>query len=72
MTQETANKIFDSQIITDKKFIIHKKLFNLTFNFSMKDWKLIRTEEYWKVRDNLPVDDRKKYTLTCVEKYLNK
>jgi hypothetical protein len=71
MNKEQINKIFDIQIKDDKKFEIHKKLSNLTFDFSIDDWRFIRTEKYWEIIDKLPYDAKKEYTLKCVEYYLN-
>jgi hypothetical protein len=71
MDKEQINRVFDRQIKMDKKFETHKRLFNLTFDFSLDDWKLIRTEMYWQTIDKLPYDAKKKYTLMCVENYLN-
>jgi hypothetical protein len=66
------NKIFDQQIKQDKKFEIHKELFNLTFDFTIDDWKFIRTEKYWQTIDILPYDAKQEYTLKCVKYYLKK
>ena len=71
MTKKQINKVFDKQIKVDEKFKIHKQLFNLTFDFSMDDWRFIRTEKYWQTIDKLPYDAKKEYTLKCVEYYLN-
>ena len=71
MAKEQINKIFDKQINKDEKFEIHKRLFNLTFDFSIDDWKFIRTEKYWQTIDKLPYDAKKEYTLKFVEYYLN-
>lgn len=61
-------------IIADEKFTpseIHKKLFNLTFDFNQDDWRFIRTEKYWNNIDNINVNIlKKRYTLYCVEFYL--
>lgn len=63
---------------------LEKRLFNLTNNFTIYDWKIIRNEQYWKTIDsfsyNLTVADesqleilyyyKKCYTLKCVKEYL--
>jgi hypothetical protein len=73
------NKIFDQQIKQDKKFEVHKELFNLTFDFTIDDWKFIRTEKYWQTMDALAhnaeidalvYDAKQEYTLKCVKYYL--
>jgi len=70
MTKDQINKVFDKQIKEDEKYKIHKKLFNLTCDFTIEDWICIRTEKYWKTIDKLPYDQKKEYTLTCVEYYI--
>jgi hypothetical protein len=71
MTKEHINKVFDRQIKDDEKFKIHKQLFNLTHDFTIDDWRLIRTETYWQTIDELPGDAKKEYTLKCVKYYRN-
>lgn len=71
MTKEQINKVFDKQVKENKKFKIDKELFNITFDFSIDDWKFIRTEKYWQTIDKLPYDAKKEYTLECVKYYLN-
>ena len=65
-----VNKNFDRQIKNGQPES-HKKLFNLTLNFTNLDWKNIRTEKYWEKIKNLSFEDKKEYTLLCVEYYLN-
>lgn len=65
-----VNKTFDRQIKHGQSES-HKKLFNLTLNFTNLDWKNIRTEKYWKKIKNLSFEDKKEYTLLCVEYYIN-
>jgi len=65
------NNIFDRQIYRDSRFKVHKELFNLTLDFTLHDWNIIRTEKYWQTIDKLLDDDMKKeYTLKCVKYYL--
>jgi len=71
LTKNEINKVFDKQIKNDKKFITHEELFNLTFDFSMDDWRFIRTQKYWEIIDELPYDAKKEYTLKCVKHYIN-
>ena len=59
MNKEQINKIFDKQIQKDKKFEVHKELFNLTFDFTMDDYKFIRTEKYWQKMAVLTYDQQK-------------
>jgi hypothetical protein len=60
---------------------INKELFNLTYNFTPKDYKFIRTQKYWLIRSEclyentegkLVPDDlkQKEYLLKCVKYYL--
>jgi hypothetical protein len=72
MTRDEINKAFDRQIKRDNKFYVHKQLFNLTYNFNIEDWRKIRDSEYWQTIDSLSYDDKKKFTLICVKKYLKK
>ena len=66
----SVNKIFDRQIKNGQPES-HKKLFNLTLNFTIEDWKKFRTKKYWDKMKNLSSDfERKDYTLTCVKFYL--
>lgn len=68
--KEQINRNFDKQIKNDKKFITHKELFNLTCDFSIDEWRNIRTAEYWQKIDKLEYDSKKVYTLICVKNYL--
>lgn len=69
ITKEHINIIFDKQILQNKDYIIHKELFNLTYNFYI-DWKLIRTKKYWETLDKLDPELKRIYTLKCVKDYL--
>lgn len=70
MTIEELNKKFDRQIEKDKKYKVHKQLFNLTLDFTIDDWKFIRTEKYWQAVEGLNYYEKKEYTLKCVKYYL--
>lgn len=48
-----------------------KALYNLTFNFTAKDWRYFRTPKYWEIWHGCADDfSRKQYLLTCVNYYL--
>jgi hypothetical protein len=49
---------------------INKELFNLTYNFTPKDYKFIRTQKYWSIRDPLDELSQKEYLLKCVKYYI--
>ena len=68
--KKQINYIFDKQIILDEKFRVHKELFNLTFDFTLNDWRNIRTEKYWIIRDQLDYDEQKEHTLYYVKQYI--
>lgn len=68
---EKVNLQFDKQIKKDKKFQVHKDLFNLTNDFTLDDWRTIRTERYWDIYNELSYDKRKVFTLQCVKQYIN-
>jgi hypothetical protein len=72
MSKLQVNRIFDSQIERkDWKSIIYKELFNLTFDFTLDDWRNIRTKEYWETVDQLDYYGKKLHTLICVKKYID-
>lgn len=55
----------------NKRYEVHKKLFELTLNFSVLDWKFIRTPKYYETMATIKEYDRQKeYTLKCVEYYI--
>jgi len=68
---DKVNLQFDKQIKKDKKFRVHKDLFNLTNDFTLDDWRTMRTEKYWEIIDKLPYDKKKEFTLYCVKQYIN-
>ena len=68
---EKVNLQFDKQIKKDKKFQVHKDLFNLTNDFTLDDWRTMRTERYWDIYDKLSYDKKKEFTLQCVKEYIN-
>jgi hypothetical protein len=50
-----------------------EELFDLTCNFSIADWKIIRTNNYWKKLDSLDnIYAKKVYILKCVINYLRR
>ena len=66
---DKVNQIFDRQIGRDNNYLIDKKLFNLTLNFTINDWRTMRTAEYWETIKKLNSIKRKEYTLICVKNY---
>jgi len=66
-----VNKIFNMQIERNRNYLTDKKLFNLTLNFTIHDWRTMRTAEYWETMKELSSSVRKEYTLICVRKYLD-
>lgn len=72
MSKLQVNRIFDSQIKNgDWRSNIHKELFNLTFDFTLIDWRNIRTKQYWKTVDELDYYGKKLHTLICVKRYID-
>ena len=51
MTKEQINNRLSYQIFKDRKFIVQKELFNLTYNFTLKDWRIIQTKKYFTIKD---------------------
>jgi hypothetical protein len=52
---------------------IDKELFELTYNFKLRDWRMIRTKDYW-LQNSLITSEqkRKEYLLHQVKLYLKK
>jgi hypothetical protein len=49
---------------------IDKQLFELTYNFNIKDWKNVRTKEYWLQNSLIHTEQkRKEYLLKQVKLY---
>ena len=69
-----VNGIFDRQIHDGNKVSkYHKLLFNMTLNFTPKDWAVIRTEEFWDVMDNTESAlERARYLHKCVDEYIKR
>lgn len=80
------NKRYNLQIKCGSKIsAIHKELFNLTHNFTVDDWRMIRTKKYYDTIDAMrdveiehyfgsykkkAIDYASEYTLKCVRYYL--
>jgi len=77
---DRANYLFDIQIKNKKKpyeskmAMIDKQLYNLTINFTNRDWRAIRTDEYWKTHDRPYFEPYHKniWILTQVKAYIEK
>ena len=69
--REQVNSKFDEQIRKDAKYRVHKDLFNFTNDFTLDDWRTMRTERYWAIHDKLPYDKQKEFVLQCVKEYIN-
>ena len=53
--------------------IVDKELFKLTYNFKLKDWKNIRTKDYWEKNSLIFSEQkRKEYLLHQVKIFLKK
>jgi hypothetical protein len=70
MTNEEINFRLNYQIRKDRKYIIHKELYNLTKNFTLKDWQVIHTKKYFEITDPLEREQKKTYLLYCVNYYI--
>lgn len=72
MSKLQVNRMFDSQIERgDWKSNTYKELFNLTFDFTLDDWRNIRTKQYWETVDKFDFYTKKRYTLDCVKRYID-
>ncbi len=47
-----------------------KQIFLATLDFEMLDWRVIQTNDYWKIRDSLHGIDRSKFILDSVKEYI--
>lgn len=64
------NKRFDKQSMYDPKYKIHKEIFNLTLEFTARDWRTFRTKKYWTVINSTPEELVKlHYLLKCIKYY---
>jgi hypothetical protein len=71
MTKEQINNRLSYQIFKDRKFIVQKELFNLTYNFTLKDWRIIQTKKYFTIKDTFSKNWQKNnYLLQCVKYYI--
>ncbi len=66
-----ANSTFNRQIGINRAYLIDKQLFNLTLQFTIYDWRRMRTKEYWETIDKISSSRKKEYTLQCVRTYLD-
>jgi hypothetical protein len=62
-------ELFDIQIKQNKNFEIDKELFELTYDLTIEDWKIIRTKEYWIKIDSLLNYSKKKMIIDYVKNY---
>ena len=71
MTKEQINNRLSYQIFKDRKFAVQKELFNLTYNFTLKDWRIIQTKKYFIIKDTFSKNWQKNnYLLQCVNYYI--
>lgn len=75
MTKKQINNRLDYQIKRDPanyyNYKVQKQLFNLTYNFTLNDWRIIQTKKYYFIRDNLQEQWQKyNYLLYCVNYYI--
>lgn len=71
MTKEQINNRLSYQIFKDRKFAVQKELFNLTYNFTLKDWRIIQTKKYFIIKDTFAKNWQKNnYLLQCVNYYI--
>ena len=80
MNLNKINEIFDRQINVSKKDKaykeyqinkISKEIFNLTIDFDIRDWKIIRSGDYWDVLDSIKDElEKKQYTLSKIKEKL--
>jgi len=67
-----VNRSFDRQISKGHKTSVYEKLlFNMTLDFTLDDWKIIRTKKFWSKLDTLTNRfSKSKYIFTCVDDYI--
>jgi len=75
MTKEQINNRLDYQILRDRKnfynYKVQKQLFNLTFDFTLNDWRIIQTKKYYNIKDKFKENWQKQnYLLYCVNYYI--
>tara|TARA_R110000868_G_scaffold104671_3_gene288542 strand:- start:243 stop:482 length:240 start_codon:yes stop_codon:yes gene_type:complete len=71
MTKEQINNRLSYQIFKDRKYAVQKELFNLTYNFTLKDWRIIQTKKYFIIKDTFSKNWQKNnYLLQCVNYYI--
>lgn len=81
MTVEEVNKKFDRQIKHElySKWKIekcpsywNKKLFNLTATLTIDDWRIIRTEDFWKAKSGAESEiESIRISISRIEAYLS-
>jgi hypothetical protein len=74
MNVQEVNRAYDRQISYENiSYKIDRTLFNLTINFTLKDWKEVRSEEYWQTKPTMESSHwkRKAHLLNYVRKYIN-
>ena len=65
------NSYFDKQSYKNPISVLDKKIFNLTLDFTLNDWKLVRKGKYWEKLDGMTNElERKKYTLNIITEYI--
>lgn len=65
------NSYFDKQSYKNPISVLDKKIFNLTLDFTLTDWKLVRKGKYWEKLDGMTNElERKKYTLNIITEYI--
>lgn len=70
MTKNEINRVFTYQSKWNDKYKVHKDLFNLTADFTIDDWRMIRDENFYKASDKMKVDNKKQFLLKRVRNYL--
>ena len=73
-TIKKVNRAFDRQIKKKcETSFYEKKLFNLTLDFNINDWRAIRTKKYFSISDSLNSRfEKSKYLFNCVDYYIKK
>ena len=66
-TLKEINHRFNIQISKGQDEI-HKRMFNITKNFTTSDWRKVRTKEYWNEVGLMNSIQRKEYTLKRILK----
>jgi len=68
----TYKRFYDNsyhQMYLNRLQEVKNELWELTADFTIFDWRTMRTKEYWEIHDKLSPDEKNEHILKCVKKY---